>query len=327
MNYSEQIESGSIDNIRMLLGEKNKSLDNITKKALFKRNVEIVSLELSYQCNRKCDYCPVRTSDRQSNQLFMPVSNIKKIVSDLKSIRYSNIITLNLYNEPLLDDELHEKVRIIRSALPLCYIMFNSNGDELNRTVLDSLHQAGVNFINVTLHPSPGVEHNLSQMKYRLDKILSRVCNDNDNIDYLVNSDIGVEVMIRGLRLRVQWPDWRSNGTTRASLLDDHKAYLLTRTSPCMKPFREFTIFYDGIVQPCCEAFHDSNTNLHPLGDTRISSIFDIYTSMNTSLFRREVYSFSPKTGMCKHCNSVDYIDVSDAERRNSLLLSITQGE
>ena len=38
------------------------------KKAIFKNNIEVVNLETSYQCNRKCDYCPVVSSDRQNKQ-------------------------------------------------------------------------------------------------------------------------------------------------------------------------------------------------------------------------------------------------------------------
>ena len=82
------------------------SLRMIDKKVLFKRHVEVVNLELSYECNRKCDYYPVSFSDRQNTQSYMDKDLIEKICIELSEIRYDNRISLNLYNEPLLDENL-----------------------------------------------------------------------------------------------------------------------------------------------------------------------------------------------------------------------------
>lgn len=88
------------------------------KKALFKAAVEIINLETSYHCNRKCDYCPVSNSTRQTEQSYMSFALIEKIAIDLAEIRYENRISFNLYNEPLLDEELEKKIKIIREYLP-----------------------------------------------------------------------------------------------------------------------------------------------------------------------------------------------------------------
>ena len=67
MNYFQQIIFNSRKNIKLLLkGSLCESLTAVERKILFKRHVEIINLELSYQCNRKCDYCPVEFSNRRS---------------------------------------------------------------------------------------------------------------------------------------------------------------------------------------------------------------------------------------------------------------------
>lgn len=48
----------------------------------------------------------------------MSFALIEKIAIDLAEIRYENRISFNLYNEPLLDEELEKKIKIIREYLP-----------------------------------------------------------------------------------------------------------------------------------------------------------------------------------------------------------------
>jgi len=55
MDYFDQVMLGSEENILLLLGSKKSALTPLMKKSLFKRNVEIINIELSYLCNRKCE--------------------------------------------------------------------------------------------------------------------------------------------------------------------------------------------------------------------------------------------------------------------------------
>ena len=111
MNYFQMVGFNGKKNLKLLMGDT--SFDNlrmIDKKVLFKRHVEVINLELSYECNRKCDYCPVSFSDRQNSQSYMDSDLIEKICTELSEIRYDNRISLNLYNEPLLDKNLADKI-------------------------------------------------------------------------------------------------------------------------------------------------------------------------------------------------------------------------
>ncbi len=294
-------------------------LDDKTKKACFKSAVEIINLETSYYCNRKCDYCPVSESTRQTDQISMEIKLLRKIAIELAEIRYENRISLNGYNEPLLDKRLEQKIEIIRKNLPWVTLSINSNGDRLKRDRLISLSNAGLNYICVTLHPQPFKSDTKATLKKRIKKIIEKnVSITHTGFDL---NDGYVDFQTGGLRLKVQWPNWRILGTDRAGTINNYGKAKLVRELPCIKPFREFTIFYDGTVQPCCESFYDKNTKLTKVANLNNDTIFEAYTSQNLSMFRQSIFGFGKKTGICKFCNSIDYsCKKEDKKERETLL-------
>lgn len=319
MNYFDQITAGAEPNLLLLLGDSSVAMDDTTRRAIFKRNVEIVNLELSYLCNRKCDYCPVKDSTRADKQIMMSKDLLRKICAELKEIRYENRISLNLYNEPLMDSTLEEKIFLIKEHLPYCHVAFNSNGDKLTYKRLQSLSDAGCDFIRVTLHPPPGKIQSVATIKRRVLKFYERLAKHTcEDFDFTSNDHI--EFRSLGVKIRLQWPDWRAEGSSRAGILIHHVSKRFIRTQPCTKPFREFTVFYDGAIQPCCEAFHDDTINLAPMGNLANDSIFDVYSSKLLSRFRRHVFDFGPKQGICESCNITDYsLPAEDSFRKEIL--------
>jgi len=322
MNYFDQITTNNTDNLKLLLTSKGEGVTDINKMILFKKHVEIINIELTYKCNRKCDYCPVSSSDRKFDQINMSDMNLLKIANELSSIRYENRISLNLYNEPMMDKNLHRKVKIIRDRLPHCNIGFNSNGDYLNDKALELLSESGLDFICVTLHPAPNKIQSSRDIVRRVEKLLQKL--DCDNLTRIPNEAAVVtkdhiSITKHGVKIRIQWPDWRQEGTNRAGTIDKLNS-ISKRTSPCMKPFREFTIFYDGSVQPCCESFHDEVDNFCEIGNIKNETIFELYASQKLSNFRSQVFDFSEKTGICAHCTVKDYSNLSDDKLRKTIL-------
>lgn len=316
MNYMDLLLQLSRETIVKSLTHE---LDEKDQKALFKAAVEIINLETSYQCNRKCDYCPVSNSTRQSEESSMSLDLIEKIAIQLSEIRYENRVIFNLYNEPLLDAELEKKIQIIREHLPWATLTLNSNGDKLNLTRLKQLSNAGLNYICVTLHPQPYKLDSASMLRRRIEKMIEKNTRDSELLFDL--NDGCVEFYTHGLKLRIQWPNWRINGTDRGGTVQNYTAGKTRRTAPCLKPFREFTIFYDGEVQPCCESFHDKDKLLLEIANLNYTSIFNAYASSKLTAFRRSVFNFGEKYGICEFCTSVDYSnkDIDGALREEIL--------
>ncbi len=327
MNYFEQISFASDESIKNLLdSRRSAAMTESQKQIMSKRHVEIVNLELSYNCNRKCDYCPVSFSNRQSLQRYMDTTTLEKICSELAAIRYENRISLNLYNEPLLDLDLERKITLIKQALPYTHIAFNSNGDFLDIARLSTLSDSGLNNICVTLHPPSNVVQKPSAIYRRVTKLLDKLECGHKFPDFTLDTVLNSSSILfshRGVQIKIQWPDWRKYGTNRAGVLTEHAASSTIRTSPCVKPFREFTIFYDGTVQPCCESFLDDQTNLAPAGNLNDASIFDVYASKTLSGFRRGLFDFGLKKGICATCTVADFTTPEEDVERKRILQSL----
>lgn len=327
MNYFEQIGFNNDANLKLLMG--GNGCDTITtleKKILFKNHVEIINLELSYKCNRKCDYCPVSFSTRQDDQSYLSEKLLNKVCNELSEIRFENKISLNLYNEPLLDENLEDKIKIIKHKLPFSHVGFNSNGDYLRKNRLESLANSGLNYICITLHPLPNVIQSTSTIIKRIKKLADRLDFIFDDLfinEEVVKTQTSLEIKLYGVRIIIQWPNWRENGTNRAGTLTNHTTANFKRITPCVKPFREFTIFFDGNVQPCCEAFHDNKISLENVGSLETASIYDLYTSKKLNLLRRSLYDFSEKKGICASCTAPDFSQLKDDNTRKALLKEI----
>ncbi len=160
----------------------------------------------------------------------------------------------------------------------------------------------------------------------RLLKLLDRLnfSNYNDELDIaFIESNRSFSLQVEGVRILIQWPDWRREGTNRGGTLGEKNTQKSKRTSPCARPFREFTIFYDGNVQPCCESFHDNKLNLESVGNISKQSVFDLYTSKKLNLMRRSLYDFSEKTGICSYCTAKDFSSYSEDQSRKKLISEI----
>ena len=77
----------------------------------------------------------------------------------------------------------------------------------------------------------------------------------------------------------------------------------------CLLRDREFTIYYDGFVTPCCEIYHDKNYNEHSVGHilpNDPNSIFKVYSGKYLTMWRKGLFDYSPKKGPCATCKSAE---------------------
>ena len=151
----------------------SKNLSTDDKQKLFLKLVCVVNLELSTYCNRKCSYCPLAYSPR--TQKYMPQDIFKKIIGELHDMNYRGYMMLNFYNEPLLDINLPSKIEYVRKMLPNAAILFNSNGDYLNRELLEKLFDVGLNKIIVTLHVAPNQIYEDENRRVAMKKFLKKL--------------------------------------------------------------------------------------------------------------------------------------------------------
>lgn len=108
-----------------------------------------IEIETTTVCNRKCSYCPNSTHDRGKH--LMDLELFKKIMTELKELKWNGIIYLHHYGEPLLDKRMEELVRIARINCPRSMIALYTNGDFLDEKMYQRLNHF-VSYFCVTNH-------------------------------------------------------------------------------------------------------------------------------------------------------------------------------
>ena len=309
--------------LRLLISKESAELSTHDKQLLFNSCVEIINLELSSYCNRRCDYCPVSTSSRKDSQILMEDALFHAIVSDLQLINYSKSISLNLYNEPLCNEKFITQLAALRERLPLAWLQFNSNGDYVDEAIMEQLAKSGLNALCITIHPPPNKEYNSEELLKRLVILLGQLNRKSSIVDAETALDAGnncFSLSYMGIALKVQWPNWRKVGSSRGGEIKHLEENRPVRTAPCARPFREFTIYFDGTVTPCCEIFHDAD-NSQPLKVASLMdrSLFNVYADQMLSEFRKSLFLFGEKKGVCRYCPVADNSREDHAELRNEI--------
>ena len=233
-------------------------------------------------------------------------------------MNYSGYVMLNFYNEPLLDSSLSEKISYIREMLPNAWILFNSNGDFLTLENLNKLYAAGLNQIIVTLHTLPNQTYDDSDRRVAMEKFLRKLKIEK-YFDQRIESpgrSIMLDISISETeKIFVATNNWQVYGNDRGGTLKNLRSS--QRTTPCVNPFREICIAYDGTIKPCCNIYFNC-ANIY--GNANENLLTDIYFDEELCNFRRELFIFSRKSGGCATCNTEDNAQsIEQTERKKNI--------
>jgi hypothetical protein len=98
-------------------------------------NARYVFLEVTNNCNFRCNFCPLAISERPPEHMDTELA--KHIIQQLHESRYRNILCFHLLGEPLLHSDIHE---ILRFAQERSYrTLLLTNGSLLTRDNIKSL--------------------------------------------------------------------------------------------------------------------------------------------------------------------------------------------
>ncbi len=254
-------------------------------------------------------------------QSIMPKLLIAKVIDELKEVDYDGVISLNLYNEPLLDSELENNISFIKENLPNSFISFNSNGDYLTLDRLFKFEESGLEEIRVTLHTENYEDEN---RKKAINTFFKRLDLTYEVNKFISNEMIMVEKKFNNLNLIVMCTNWNDIGNDRAGTVEINSKPII-RNKPCMKPFREIVISTEGNCYPCCNFFPNSDISKKFLiGNISEKSIYDIFSSEIMVGFRKNLFDFSPKFSPCNTCNDLDNSRLSTDFQRKEILNNLS---
>lgn len=124
------------------------------KKQLFAENMERVIIELNSKCNRKCWFCTNAYVCDSEKNIDMSEEVFSQVVDELAEINYNQSICLSFFNEPLLSEQLEERIRTLKTRLPSSFVYLFTNGDFLTKERLSSLEEAGLDMLYIDIYIS-----------------------------------------------------------------------------------------------------------------------------------------------------------------------------
>ncbi len=269
---------------------------------IFKRAVRMVEIEVYSFCNRRCWFCPNSKIDRISNNVFMSASVYSKILDDLKSIAYSNMITFSRYNEPFADRVILNRIAEARAKLPGALLHSNTNGDYLDPEYLQLIYEAGLRSLNIQFYLKNDSTYSHDAVKRRSVQVINKL-----GLPYNIVRDdpdewYEIAFAFRDMSIRAYGRIFAKNGTSRGQTVNIKRNYL--RTSPCLVPTQSVFIDHNGSMMPCCNFVSDVPEHRdYIIGDLKARpSIFLEFMSDRAVSFRRSVLNGKPKTGLCADC-------------------------
>ncbi|MEM9619314.1 MAG: radical SAM protein [Pseudomonadota bacterium] len=297
-------------------------------KRLFSDYVELVVIEIFSYCNRRCTYCPVSKVDRLSQNSYMKDELFFRVIDDLKEIQYNKRICLNLYNEPMADPVLYERIETIHKHLPEAYLYFNTNGDYLNEDNMKLLSELGVSEITVTLHHAPGADFDDREIFSRYTEFAARIRKRIRFVGFKPGKSFSGVTSYKDLKINVIASNYSEIGVNRGGTVEIEAK--VDRQWPCRRPFSDFTIYYDGSVFPCCQFFPDLGTHDEFRADfiRPDRPIYSIFTNSLMSSFRHDLFAHGPKKFPCNECGEALVSEQPDQIRARADMKSrLTQGE
>jgi radical SAM protein with 4Fe4S-binding SPASM domain len=279
-----------------------------------KYRIESVNIEICSHCNGRCSFCPVGF-DPLPKKLMSNV-NFEQIINRIP-IGEIDWISLNHYNEPLLDPNFIEKVCILKKYG--FKLRLFTNGVLLNQKKIDALFAIGnVELIVVnlpTLDPNKysqlmGMSYKpaiMKQLLYLVEKEFpTEVCINNSHEEALKTKN-DLEYFFKQNNSHL--PRMIINRThDRAGLLESGEFLLKSKASTygCRRFFSQLNINVNGEVFMCCQDYYQESI----FGNLLEQDLKTILTNESASKLRKMIFGMDSSDAdfICDKCTEAHTI-------------------
>lgn len=245
-----------------------------------------VNIETINKCNGFCSFCCCNVKDDTRTLKIMDEEVFKKIIDDLSGINYSGVITLNINNEPFLDEKLIDKLRYVREKIPNAYSYIYTNGSLLTLTKIDTI---------IKEHLLDELVVNNYSTKYKLNRQNQKL------YDYLKTKNLNFKITIN-LRYCREVLSNRANTSP-------NKTGRKIINSYCSIPFTDLNIFPNGNVGICC----CDTKEITKFGNVMDDEIISIFNNSKFQNLRLKMLNGRSSNEFCKYC---DFNDIGTRRKR-----------
>lgn len=240
---------------------------------------DVVSIQTKTGCNYSCPFCP---GNKPGRGLYggappgaeMDPAILKDIAGQLSRSGFRGRISPDLLNEPLMDERLVEFVSILKRGCPRAFLFIQTNGSLLDRSLIMELIDAGMDEIYVNDYTEGHVV-----------------------LDRLASMPLG-----KGYRAHIT-PEGRSfkeRLSNRAGNVGIYPVPGEPLRIPCIKPFRQISIAYDGKAILCCQDWQFSQV----MGDLSGETLLGIWAGEKYVRVRNGLLnSDRANNALCARCD------------------------
>jgi len=246
-------------------------------------------------CNRRCVFCPWSDPEWRSSHvpnvagnndiLHLPIEVYEGVMKDLNKVGFKGGIIYSAFSEPLLYKHLEEVIKISKEQCPESRIEVVTNGDFLTIDKLNTIFEAGLTRIDVSVYDGP-------------DKV--KPFQD-------LREEAGLNKEQFHIRERWYTPEKHfgiSSLTNRAGanvMAEINVIKLNTALKrKCFYPFYQLLVDFDGAVLLCN---HDWDKKL-TLGNVKETSILDIWNSKKYKEIRENLANANRNHSPCNSCDA-----------------------
>ncbi|CAK0778964.1 putative Radical SAM protein [Azospirillaceae bacterium] len=275
-------------------------------KAAFQQGVKWIEIETSSQCNRQCSYCPNSKFDRRSGNKFFDVERYRKMIRELTEIDYEGDIIFVGNNEFFMHKENFSYLEETRSKLPNAKLKLISNGDYINRALLDRSADLGVSEIIITFHSAPNAPYSEAEVLDRAFKFQKQNGISFQLAEFKKNRVLRFITKHRNMIVWGGLFDYANVGHNWATQMGEGPDNFV-RITPCTYPIRQFILNYEGDIFMCCVSYKQKTEETVSTGSfvgniVDYPTIFHAYAGDALLNWRRGVFHTAAKTGPCERC-------------------------
>ena len=244
----------------------------------------LVEISDSGTCNRSCSFCPRSDPSYLDEKTFIDEKLNYSLCEQLSKYNYKGIFAYSGFNEPLLNKNIYENIKVARKFLPESRIEIVTNGDALNKKRLQKLFESGLTLIHISVYDGQ------DDAKKFLDLCKSVGLEDKK------------QFMIRHRYLGAD-QDFGLTLSNRSGMMKNAEFKIEPlKTSvrkPCFYPSYTFFMDYNGDVLMCSHDWGKKNI----LGNLNKSSFYEIWTSQLSKVSRKSLIKGDRNFSPCNVCD------------------------
>lgn len=257
-----------------------------------------IFFEVRTRCNGSCMFCAASIQSEKRKDTSLDIELYRKIINDLREMKYSGRIAYHVNNDPLLFRDLYEFIKIAREYLPESLIHICTNGKALSHKKALLLYETGVDRITVNYYTN--------DVSKEVPDIFTDIAND-------VANKRGAEFTITRRKVDEVLESRAGTAPNKNDKSTWPRGY-------CQRPFDQFNVTVDGRVSKCCADFFFSDV----MGNAKDQSLKEIWLGDKFNEVRENLLKGNRE--LVDGCKDCDYYGVKKIKSRlGNLIYELTR--